>query len=379
MPLNPFAAQIAKHNTALPTLSDGDTHNLEVDSSGRLIMATSGNSISIDDNSGSITVDNAGTFAVQEDGAALTALQLIDDVVFAVDTAAGASDPGNNILAVRDDALGALTPAEGDYVSLRVDANGALWMKHDGDISIADGGNSITVDAVDLDIRDLAHTQDSVRIGDGTDLALVTAAGELNVLESNSANMLTALQLIDNIVAAEDAAAGDAFTGVPMLAVRQDTLASNTSADDDFAALKVNAAGELYVTGTFDVGVDDVFESGTEADGASDSAGDGAVALTDAAMADVATIAVGAGTTLFIVGMDFSADEQARFELIVDDNGTPAEWIRAGAVDGVTSHNKTFPRAIEITGAANREVQLRAQSLSASTANAAGAINAYTR
>ena len=43
--------------------------------------------LSVDDNSGSLTVDNAGTFAVQEDGAALTALQLIDDPVFADDAA----------------------------------------------------------------------------------------------------------------------------------------------------------------------------------------------------------------------------------------------------------------------------------------------------
>lgn len=38
--------------------------------------------IQVGDNSGSLTVDNAGTFAVQVDGAALTALQLIDDAVY---------------------------------------------------------------------------------------------------------------------------------------------------------------------------------------------------------------------------------------------------------------------------------------------------------
>lgn len=39
--------------------------------------------LSVDDNGGALTVDNAGTFAVQVDGNALTALQLIDDPVFA--------------------------------------------------------------------------------------------------------------------------------------------------------------------------------------------------------------------------------------------------------------------------------------------------------
>lgn len=43
--------------------------------------------VSIDDNGGAITVDNAGTFAVQVDGNALTALQLIDDTIVADDAA----------------------------------------------------------------------------------------------------------------------------------------------------------------------------------------------------------------------------------------------------------------------------------------------------
>ena len=43
--------------------------------------------VSIDDNAGSLTVDNAGTFATQVDGAALTALQKIDDPVLVDDAA----------------------------------------------------------------------------------------------------------------------------------------------------------------------------------------------------------------------------------------------------------------------------------------------------
>jgi hypothetical protein len=43
--------------------------------------------VPVTDNGGALTVDNAGTFAVQVDGSALTALQLIDDPVFADDAA----------------------------------------------------------------------------------------------------------------------------------------------------------------------------------------------------------------------------------------------------------------------------------------------------
>src|SRR5574342_1139903 len=61
---------------------------------------------------------------------------------------------------------------------LRVDPTGTTAQP------VTDNTGSLTVAAIDLDIRNLTHvaSQDSVRIGDGTDLALVTAAGEVNVL-----------------------------------------------------------------------------------------------------------------------------------------------------------------------------------------------------
>lgn len=55
----------------------------------------------------------------------------------------------------------------------------------------------ITITANDLNVS-LSHVNDSVKIGDGTDLALVTAAGELNVLESNSAAIAASLSVIDD-------------------------------------------------------------------------------------------------------------------------------------------------------------------------------------
>lgn len=296
---NEFAKKVAQFNTTLPTLSNGDESALQLDSSGRLAVVTRGAPLSIDDNGGSITVD--GTVDITDGGGSIT----VDGTV-TVDSITN-------------------------------------------DVSIDDGGNSITVDN----------------------------AGTFAVQEDGPA--LTALQLIDNLVLLEDAAAAGGEAGVQMLAVRQDTLASSTSADGDFASLKVNANGELYVTGSFDASVDDIFESGTEADAASDNAGDGIVAISGASMTALATIAVGAGVTLYITGLDYSADDQSRFELIVDDNGTPSEWIRVGALDGLGNINKTFPRAIEISGAADRSVILRAQKLSAGSANAAGAINAYSR
>lgn len=65
----------------------------------------------------------------------------------AVDAASAGSDTGIAPLAIRDDALAALTPVEGDYVPLRTDANGALWT-HDDALDAALAGNEIQVDVV---------------------------------------------------------------------------------------------------------------------------------------------------------------------------------------------------------------------------------------
>jgi hypothetical protein len=65
---------------------------------------------------------------------------------YVVDAAAPAAPTGSAGLMERDDALSALTEVEGDWTNMRANANGALWVKPDGDVTIADGGNTITVD-----------------------------------------------------------------------------------------------------------------------------------------------------------------------------------------------------------------------------------------
>jgi hypothetical protein len=65
----------------------------------------------------------------------------------AIDTAVGGTDTGVGALAVRDDALGGITPAEGDWTSLLVDANGALWT-HDDALDAALAGSELQVDVV---------------------------------------------------------------------------------------------------------------------------------------------------------------------------------------------------------------------------------------
>lgn len=103
----------------------------------------------------------------------------------AVDSASGATDTGVAVLAIRDDSLSALTPAEGDYVHLRVSSTGALHVTGGG------GGTQYNIG----------------------DVAPATA------------------------------------TGTATLAIRDDTLSTLADAEGDFVGLRVNSQGALHVTG----------------------------------------------------------------------------------------------------------------------------------
>lgn len=73
-----------------------------------------------------VQATNAGTFAVQVDGSALTALQLIDNIVLAEDAGHSTGDPGVQMLAVRNDSDTSLAGTTLDYTPLQVDSNGYL-------------------------------------------------------------------------------------------------------------------------------------------------------------------------------------------------------------------------------------------------------------
>ena len=62
----------------------------------------------------------------------------------AVDSVAGAADVGVLALAVRDDVLATLTPVDGDYVQLRTDSTGALWVNT---VSAGDTSNIVADDS----------------------------------------------------------------------------------------------------------------------------------------------------------------------------------------------------------------------------------------
>lgn len=65
--------------------------------------------------------------------------------------------------------------------------SGTVAVTQSGTWTIDSITNDVTVDAVDLDIRDLTHVSDSVKIGDGTETVEVNADGSINVVTSDVA------------------------------------------------------------------------------------------------------------------------------------------------------------------------------------------------
>lgn len=114
----------------------------------------------------------------------------------AVDTPTGATDTGVLALGTRDDSLSTLTPIEGDNTQVRLDSTGALWTRDVNSVVDAIEGAAVATSPVPVGCvyRSSPGTLNTGDVGYvycGTD-------GRLGTLDTNSAAMLTALQLVDD-------------------------------------------------------------------------------------------------------------------------------------------------------------------------------------
>jgi len=194
-------------------------------------------------------VTNAGTFVVQEDGAALTSLQTIDNIV-SVDDAAYTlgSDSGVMIMGF----AGTQSVNANDAAALACDTDGALH--------ISDGGNTITVDGTvtanpasgTIDtvttVGTVTTVTNDVNIADGGNSITVDSGATFTVQEDGA--LLTSSQLLDDVVVTlgTDTYTETSSKGNVMSAVRNDTLAALANTDNEFAPLQVSATGALHVT-----------------------------------------------------------------------------------------------------------------------------------
>lgn len=103
-----------------------------------------------------------------------------------------------------------------------------------------------------LDALDAADHVDGTAYAATTDylasMGAVDNSGNWKPLNLDASGNLKTSTVVDfSYDYAEDSAAASGDMGAFVLAVRQDTLASSTSADGDYAAFKVDQKGELYV------------------------------------------------------------------------------------------------------------------------------------
>ena len=181
------------------TVSDGaGALNVIVDSGTLTAVTTITNSVTVTDGAGALNV-------ICDSGCA-------GGTQYAVDTALGATPTGTLAIAIRDDALSALTPVEGDAIGLRVDANGALWVIPSGTTIVGDGAGALNV---------------IVDSGTVTTVSTVTTLSQLGGV---------ALPIED----APETAAG---VGIYAMSVRRDVAAASAGTTGDNATVNTDALG----------------------------------------------------------------------------------------------------------------------------------------
>jgi hypothetical protein len=190
----------------------------------------------------------------------------------AADAVAGATDTGVAPLAIRDDALAAITPIEGDYAPLRVDANGALWVKPNGTVTVDGSGVTQPISAASLPLPSGAATSANQTTGNtslatlagavsGTEMQVdvltmptvtvnahnVTNAGTFVVQENGAA--LTSLQLLDDAAVVLGTATYTEATsvGLSIGAVRRDADTTLVGTTNEWGPLQMDANGRLKV------------------------------------------------------------------------------------------------------------------------------------
>jgi hypothetical protein len=272
---------LAVRDDALAALTpaDGDYTQLRVSSTGALHVTGGGGGTqyNIDDVASATAAGTVALVVRKDTGASLagtdgdvTGLQVDANgalrvtgggggTEYTVDAAAPAAPTGATFVMERDDALSALTEVEGDWTNPRANANGALWVKQDGTAVVDGSGVTQPVSNAGLTALNGAIAGTEVQVDVLTmptvtvNAHAVTNAGTFATQVDGAA--LTALQLIDNLVLAEDAAHASADPGVLALAVRRDTAAVGSGTDGDNSTLNVDATGRLWAhVGTIDAG-----------------------------------------------------------------------------------------------------------------------------
>jgi hypothetical protein len=214
------------------------------------------NPVPVSDAGGSLTVDNAGTFAVQaaQSGtwnvgtvttvttvasvtnvAGIVPTTTATSIAKAVDSVAGATDTGVALLVVRDDSLGTLTPADGDYTTLRVDSQGRLHTTQATNYAYGSAAGAVDAATPVAYIRDDALTTLSDADGDYV-AGRTDSTGALWVRVSNGVDAI-----------ADDAAFTVGTTPVLPVGFLADDSSPDSVNEGDIGAARMSLDRKQYV------------------------------------------------------------------------------------------------------------------------------------
>lgn len=230
------AARINANRAQVSTIEDGTTR-------GRYATVTASNALKVDGSavtqpvSGSLTsagnVTNAGTFVVQENGAALTALQLIDDPIATDDTT---------------------THSTG---TTKVMGIGAVATPTDASVN----ANDIGMPAMTTDRKLHVSVQDALPAGTNA-IGKLAANSGVDIGDVDVTSIIAGTGAT-NLGKARDSAIGATDTGVAMLGVRRDTPTAETPAAGDYVVPQYSANGEAWVRLAGELADDAAFTVGT--------------------------------------------------------------------------------------------------------------------
>lgn len=225
-----------------------------------------------------IAVTNAGTFVVQENGAALTSLQLLDDVVVAQGTALGSTKVDLIGGSVTTNAP-TFTTGQINQLSLttagglRVDLKDSAANTNNFNVNLAASAATVTVSATNLSTNIAQIGGATVTQGSGTatnalrvelanngtgnisTVAAVTAITNALPVGTNSIGKISDITTsvvpgtgATNLGKAEDAAHASGDTGVAAWGVRNDNLATTFGNDQDYGPIATDLKGRVQVS-----------------------------------------------------------------------------------------------------------------------------------
>jgi len=169
------------------------------------------------------------------------------------DVACGANDVGVMALAVRDDTLTTLTPADGDYAPLRLSSTGQLHVT-DANITACNTGAVVISSGTVSTVTNLAQMGGvAISLNEGvlgTGVQRVTlatdddAVAHLATIAGDTTNIETAVQIIDDWDAVHDSGAS---SDGPQLMGAYDSTKPTAVGDGDAVRLLADAYGRLLV------------------------------------------------------------------------------------------------------------------------------------